>query len=247
MFAVFMEGFTHGHWNRSRHGDCCELIEKLKLVLQGGWAERVFNPSEISVTCVLHEALRSQAMCKVKVKLCVKLKHWFNSDLAVFPGLLHYHHFCHVVSRNAVEISELMVRWPREFYLHCLLWTNLTHKGGFSSHDPLAWLEPQKYSCHISSWGSYCLSPYTNEKKLQTCTGEVFIVGINSPSSVVCAAGCLHCCFHKPLKAEDENLQLRFDFDFLFYQVENQTLESPRAPAEVTFFLFTEQWFFYNF
>lgn len=78
------------------------------------------------------------------------------------------------------------------------------------------------------------------KRKLQTGTGEVFIAGTNSPTSVVCAAGCLHFCFHKSLKGEDENLQLRFDSDFLFYQVENQTLKSPRATAEVTVFLFTE-------
>lgn len=64
---------------------------------------------------------------------------------------------------------------------------------------------------------------------------------------MVCAAGCLHFCFHKSLKGEDENLQLRFDSDFLFYQVENQTLKSPRATAEVTVFLFTELWFFFFF
>lgn len=74
MFAVFMEGFTYGPWNRSRHGYCCESVEEVKLTLQGGWAERVFKPSEVNVTCVLHEALRSKSMCKVKVKLCVKLK-----------------------------------------------------------------------------------------------------------------------------------------------------------------------------
>lgn len=48
-------------------------LEKLNL-FYNGWAESVFKPSEVNVTCVLHEALRSKAMCKVKVKLCAKLK-----------------------------------------------------------------------------------------------------------------------------------------------------------------------------
>lgn len=46
-----------------------------------------------------------------------------------------------------------MVRWTRESYLHSLLWTNLTLKGGCSSHGPLAWFESQKYSCPVSSLG----------------------------------------------------------------------------------------------
>lgn len=53
---------------------CWESAEKVRFTLQGEWSESFFKPSEVSVTYVLHEALKSEAVCKVKVKLCAKLK-----------------------------------------------------------------------------------------------------------------------------------------------------------------------------
>lgn len=52
--------------NKSSHNYCCESNEEVKLVLQAEWAESVFEPSQIIVTYVLHEALKSKAMCKVE-------------------------------------------------------------------------------------------------------------------------------------------------------------------------------------
>lgn len=160
-------------------------------------------------------------MCKVKA---IGLTQIF----VIFPGLLHHHRFCCMVSVNTVAITELMVQGNAV----CTAYFELTSHRREVSAALIFWLDSNHRNTHVVflTWGSYCLGPYTNEKKLQTCTSEVFIVGTNSPASVVCAAGCLH-CFHKSLKAEDENLQLWFDFDFLFYKVQDQTLKSPWATA----------------
>lgn len=64
MFAVFMEGFTHGHWNRSRHGDCCESIEKLNWFYEVDGLKGFLNLQK-SVWPVF-------CMRPLEVKLCVK-------------------------------------------------------------------------------------------------------------------------------------------------------------------------------
>lgn len=51
---------------------CWESAGKVRLTLQGEWAESFFKPLEVSVSYVLLEALKSKAVCKVN--LCARLK-----------------------------------------------------------------------------------------------------------------------------------------------------------------------------